>query len=55
MLQSYIHQEVIAMRITESGYKTHCRQVVDWKYSATAQIYIYSSQSCYCQNNRKWL
>ena len=25
VLQSYIHQEVIAMRITESIYKTYCR------------------------------
>ena len=44
MLQSYIHQEVIAMRITKSGYKTHCRQEVDWKYSASAEmLYIFES------------
>ena len=38
MFQTYIHQEVIAMRITESGYKTHYKQEVDWKYSVSAQI-----------------
>ena len=26
------------MRITESGYKTHYRQEVDWKYSVSARI-----------------
>ena len=30
------------MRITESGYKTHYKQEVDWKYSVSAQIYIYT-------------
>ena len=44
MFQSYIHQEVIAIRITESGYKTQYRQEVDWKYSVSAQIlYILES------------
>ena len=44
MLQSYIHLEVIAMRITENGYQTHYQQEVDWKYSINAQIlYIHES------------
>ena len=44
MFQTYIHQEVIAMRITESGYKTHYRQEVDWKNSVSAQI-LYIQES----------
>ena len=32
------------MRITESGYKSHYIQEVDWKYSVSAQIlYIHES------------
>ena len=32
------------MRITESGYETHYRQEVDWKYSVSAQmLYILES------------
>ena len=38
MFQTYIHLEVIAMRITESGYETYYRQEVDWKYSISVKI-----------------
>ena len=32
------------MRITETGYKTHYKKEVDWKYSVSAQIlYILES------------
>ena len=53
MLQSYIHQEVIAIRITESGYKTHYRQEVDWRYSVSAQIlYIHESVMLFLEQQK---
>ena len=47
LIYTRVSQAIV--RLTQSGYKTHYRQEVDWKYSVSSQIY--SSQSCYCENN----